>query len=317
MTLDTVETDGREDEEIPVIAVMGAAGNVGSKVADFLLQAGERVRILEHVRDLTELRERGAEMESGDAMNVDDLRRLFVGVTGALVLLPENVADPAFVENRTAMSRAIRDALRAEGVSHVVALSTVGAEHADAPGPPGGLHIFERDLAELQSANLLLLRSAAYMDYLLAALPMIRARKVNGSAIGAEVEYPMVATEDVARAAAGRLRKRDFNGHEVQLLLGPEDVTMTKATRAMGERLGMPDLPYVEFPPDEVRVALVGAGMSEQAAGLLVDMQLALNERRYFEGVERTADSATPTRLADFLDRALSEEATEKTEANR
>jgi hypothetical protein len=40
-------------------------------------------------------------------------------------------------------------------------------------------------------------------------------------------------------------------------------------------------------------------------AGLLVDMQLALNERRYFEGVHRTPESTTPTRLEDFLATAL------------
>jgi uncharacterized protein YbjT (DUF2867 family) len=287
-----------------VIALMGAAGNVGRKVADLLLEAGEEVRTLQHARDLTDLKERGAEVETGDAMSMDDLRTLFDGAEAALVLLPENVADPMFVEHRRTMSRAIRDALRATGVGHVVALSTVGAALADAPGPPGGLYWFERDLGELET-NVLVLRSAAYMDYLLAAVPMIQEQKVNGSAVKANVRFPVVATLDVAREAAERLRRRDFAGHEVKLLLGPEDITMAEATTAIGARLGMPDLPYVEFPPDGVKEALVEAGMSEEVAGLLVDLQLALNERRYFEGVHRTPESTTPTRLEDFLATAL------------
>ncbi len=291
-----------------MISVMGPAGNVGSKVADLLLNAGEQVRALEHDRELTELRERGAEVVPGDAMSVEDLRALFDGAVAALVLLPENVADPVFVENRAAMSHAIRDALRATAVGHVVALSTVGAARADAPGPPGGLHRFERDLAELD-ANVLVLRSAAYMDYLLAALPMIQAQKVNGSAIKADVRFPMVATQDVAREAAERLRQRDFSGHEAKLLLGPEDITMAEATKAIGARLGMPDLPYLEFPPDDVRGALQGAGMSAQVAGLIVDMQLALNRGGYFEGVQRAAESTTATRLEDFVAQALPDEA--------
>lgn len=294
-----------------MIAVMGAAGNVGSKVADVLLEAGEEVRALQHARDLTDLKERGAEVVTGDAMSVDDLREFFDGAEAALVLLPENVADRSFVQNRTVMSRVIRDALRASGVGHVVALSTVGAALADAPGPPSGLHGFERDLAELET-NVLVLRSAAYMDYLLAAVPLIQAQKVNGSAVDADVRFPMVATHDVAREAAARLRRRDFSGHEVKLLLGPDDVTMAEATKAIGARLGMPDLPYVEFPPDGVRESLVGAGMSEEVAGLLVDMQLALNERRYFDGVRRTPESTTPTRLEDFLATALPAMSTEE-----
>lgn len=288
-----------------MIAIMGAAGNVGSKVCDLLLEAGEQVRVLEHTRDLTHLRERGAEVVKGDASAVDDLRRLFTTASVALVLLPEDVSDPSFVENRVVMSRAIRDALRAEGVSHIVALSSVGADRADAPGPPGGLHVFEQDLGKLTDANLLVLRSAMYMDYLLAALPMIKARKVNGSATKADVEFPMVAIVDVVCEAAERLRERDFSGHKVKLLLGPENVTMSDATAAIGTRLGIRELPYVAFPPDGVKDALQQAGMSAQVAGLIVDMQLALNDGRYFEGVHRTPESTTPTRLGDFLDRAL------------
>ena len=113
------------------------------------------------------------------------------------------------------------------------------------------------------------------------------------------------------------LQERDFAGHAVRFLLGPEDITMTEATRAIGERLGMPDLPYVTFPPDDVKVALQGAGMSVQVAGLIVDMQLALNEGTYFEGVRRTPESTTPSRFHDFLDMALPDDAMERGGASR
>ena len=287
-----------------MIAVMGAAGNVGSKVVDLLVEGGEKVRALQHGRDLMALMERGVEVVEGDAMNRGDLETFFEGAVAALVLLPESVADPDFVEHRTMMSAAIRDALGDSGVGHVVALSFLGAALEDAPGPAGGLHGFERDLAAVDT-NVLVLRSAGYMDYLLAALPMIEAEKINGSAIGANARFPMVATRDVAREAADRLRRRDFSGHEVQLLLGPQDITMAQATLAIGARLGMPDLAYVQFPPEGVKGALIGAGMSEEAAGLIVDMQLAVSDGLYFEGVQRSPASTTPTRLQGFLATAL------------
>jgi uncharacterized protein YbjT (DUF2867 family) len=289
-----------------MITVMGATGHVGSQVASLLLDAGEEIRVLQHGREPTALRDAGAEVVQGDAMLAEELMPLFDGAASALVLLPENLADPRFVEHRVVMSRAVGDALRRTGVQHVVALSTVGADRADVPGPPAGLYRFERDLAELGDANVSVLRSAAYMDYLLAALPMIREQHVNGSAVRGDVRFPMVATQDVAREAAERLRLRDTIGHEVRYLLGPEDITMAEATTAIGTRIGMPDLPYVEFPPDGVRAALAGAGMSEEVAGLIVDLQLARNEGVAFR-VERTAASTTPTRLEDFLDQALAQ----------
>jgi uncharacterized protein YbjT (DUF2867 family) len=103
------------------------------------------------------------------------------------------------VANRSRMSRAITEALGDTGVGHVVALTVVGADRDGAPGPPGGLHEHERRLSGLEGVNLFFLRPAAYMDYLLASLPLIRSRQLNGSAIDGDLRYPMIATRDVAR----------------------------------------------------------------------------------------------------------------------
>jgi uncharacterized protein YbjT (DUF2867 family) len=203
------------------------------------------------------------------------------------------------------MSAAVADALAASRVGQVVALSTVGAGLADPVGPPAGLRELEQRLAGLEAANLLVLRSSFYMENLLAALPMVQAQHVNGSAIDPDLPIPMVATRDVAAEATARLLRRDLTGHRVKLLLGPEDVTMAAATRAIGDRLGLPALPYVQFPPDGVRAALAGAGMSEEAATLMVEMQLAMNRGWPFAGVRRSAAEATPTTLETFLKETL------------
>jgi uncharacterized protein YbjT (DUF2867 family) len=288
-----------------MITVMGAAGNVGGKVADLLLQGNETIRVLEHTRSLDGLAERGAEVVRGDALNVEDMRALFRDADAAFVVLPDNVDDPDFVANRSRMSQAITAALRDTGVSHVVALTVVGADREGAPGPPAGLHDHELRLSELRDTSLLVLRPAAYMDYLLASLPLIRSQQLNGSAVDGDVVYPMVATQDVAREAAERLARRDWNGHQSKLLLGPEDVSMRQATSLIGSLLGLPDLPYVEFPPAQMKDGLVAAGMSEEAARLLVDMQLGINDGWFFGDVRRTPDTTMPTRLEEFLKHAL------------
>jgi uncharacterized protein YbjT (DUF2867 family) len=225
---------------------------------------------------------------------------LFKDATAALVLLPEDLTAPAFVANRSRISRAVAEALGEAGVGHVVALSTVGAGRADAVGPPAGLREFERRLSRLD-ANVLVLRSAFYMTNLLAALPLIRSQRINGGALDGGLAIPMIAAQDVADQAADRLLGRDFTGHEVKLLLGPEDVTMAAATRAIGERLGLPEVPYLQLPPADVEGALLGAGMSEEVASLMVEQQLALNTGWPFDTVRRTPDSTTPTRLGEFL----------------
>jgi uncharacterized protein YbjT (DUF2867 family) len=116
-----------------MIAVMGAAGNVGGKVADLLVRQGQPVRALEHRRRLDELGRRGAEVVAGDLADAGDLGVLLKDVEAALVVLPDVVTDPEFAATRSRMSRVIADALRASRVEHVVALSTVAA----GPAPPG------------------------------------------------------------------------------------------------------------------------------------------------------------------------------------
>jgi hypothetical protein len=46
--------------------------------------------------------------------------------------------------------------------------------------------------------------------------------------------------------------------------------------------------------------------MSEEVASLLVEGQIAINENRILEGVQRTAETTTPTRLEAFLRSTLS-----------
>lgn len=119
-------------------------------------------------------------------------------------------------------------------------------------------------------------------------------------------EFGERGAEVVAGDAVERLVRRDFTGHQAKMLLGPEDVSMREVTHAMGSLLGLPELPYVEFPLADMKGALLAAGMSEEAASLLVDMQLALDEGRPFDGVQRTAEATTPTRLEEYLGSALS-----------
>ena len=117
-----------------MIAVMGAAGNVGGKVADRLLRAGRPVRALEHRRGLEELGRRGAEVVTGDLTDPASLGVLLKDAEAALVLLPDVVADPEFTATRSRMSRAIADALGGSGVGQVVVLSTVAAGDPEATG---------------------------------------------------------------------------------------------------------------------------------------------------------------------------------------
>jgi uncharacterized protein YbjT (DUF2867 family) len=118
--------------------------------------------------------------------------------------------------------------------------------------------------------------------------------------VKADLAIPMVATRDIADAAAKALKAREWKGVVVRDLLGPRDLSYVEATRIIGEKVGKPDLQYVQFSYDDQANALVQAGLSESFANLYVEMTRAFNDRTI--NPRRTAENTTPTRFEDFAD---------------
>jgi len=144
------------------------------------------------------------------------------------------------------------------------------------------------------------LRPGYFFENFEETLGLIKHQGINGGAIAPDVAIPMIATRDIADAAAQALRERRFQGVVVQELLGPRDLSHSEATRILGARLGKKDLPYVQFPYDDFVKALVQTGLSENVASLYAEMARALNEGKVKSLEGRRPDNTTKTRFEDF-----------------
>lgn len=72
-------------------AIMGATGNVGSKVADNLLSRGEKVRVVARSEEkLKPFMDRGAEVAAGDAVDVSFLTKAFTGANAVFTMSPSD-----------------------------------------------------------------------------------------------------------------------------------------------------------------------------------------------------------------------------------
>ncbi len=95
---------------------------------------------------------------------------------------------------------------------------------------------------------------------------------------------------------------RDWRGVAVRELLGPRDLSYAEATKLIGERIGRPDLAYVQFSHDDMVDALVQEGFSKNVANLYAELDQALNDGQVKSRHGRTPHSTTPTRFEDFVD---------------
>lgn len=152
-----------------------------------------------------------------------------------------------------------------------------------------------------------LLGAVLHHPRIVAAVDLVEATGVNADVIAPDVPVPMVSTRDVAAAAAGALRSRDWTGGDVRELLGPCDLTYAEATRILGTAIGRPDLEYVQLPGDEMAAALVQAGFTPDAAALHVEMGKAISAGTITAHEGRTPQNTTPTRFEDVVSELLKE----------
>lgn len=282
--------------------IMGATGNVGGKVADILLKKGERVRAISRSTDhLKPLQDRGAEAFAGDAADPVFLTRAFTGADAVFVLIPPNLKATDYRAYQNKIGDSIVQAIRSSGVKYVVNLSSSGADLSGGNGPISGLHDQEQRLNNIDNVNVLHLRPAYYMENLFMNFDLINSKGIMGGPIRGELKMALIATRDVAHAAADCLIKRNFFGKSVKELLGQRDLTMEEAAKTIGWKIGKPDLAYVTFSYDDAYKGMVAAGLSEDMSRLYVEMSEGLNDGLFGIGkVSRTPENTTDTAIEEF-----------------
>jgi len=278
--------------------ILGATGNTGSIVADFLLSKGKKVRVVG--RDAGRLQRfvrQGAEAFTGDLSDAAALTKAFKGARAAYLLLPPITSR----EDQERESDAIAKAVTDSGLRYAVYLSSYGAHVPKGTGPVTGLHSSEQKLNAIGGLNVLHLRAAYFMENNLTAISMIQEMGIFGHALLPDLKLPMIATRDVGDYAAQRLLDLDFSGKETRELLGERDLSMAEATAIIARGIGKPDLRYVQFPYDQVQQVLEQMGMPQKKAAVYIEMFKAINAGVLAAQEPRSRENTTPTSFENFV----------------
>jgi uncharacterized protein YbjT (DUF2867 family) len=254
--------------------VFGATGNTGKVVATQLLAQGHKVRAV--VRDPGKagpLRALGAELRQADLWHSASLSQLLEGAEGAYVLLPPRTDTPDLIESERQLTDALARALERTRVPHVVLLSSIGAHLATGTGPIATTRYAEEVLAKATPA-LSPLRAAYFMENWRDALAALPQDKLP-SLLELDHAVPMVATEDIGRAAAHVLREGP-KAARVYELTGPRSYTPREVAHALSTLVGRQISPE-RVPNAAIVPALTGFGMSPRNAELFREMHAGLD----------------------------------------
>jgi uncharacterized protein YbjT (DUF2867 family) len=281
--------------------VMGATGHTGSVAAKKLLERGEKVRAVgRDAYKLGELTRLGAESLTADAADVAAMTRAFDGAAAVYIVLPPRAKDPDLLGSGDQMSTAITEAIRAAGVSHLVLLSSIGAQHANKTGPIQALHRFEEKLQQVANLNALFLRPGPFMENLLLLIPLVQSMGFLAGGIDGDLKMPLTATRDIGAAAAEAMQKSDFSGIVKRELHGQRDISHNQAARAIGAAIGKPKLSYKHFPAFLIEQGMKQMGIPGKTAALMSEMNEAANDGLLKPLEERSAENTTATAIEDW-----------------
>jgi len=282
--------------------VTGATGHTGSVVAKTLLKQGTKVRVIGRSAErLTSLAAEGAEPFAADLTDPAAVTKALVGAKGAYIMMPPDLASPDFRGFQNRVADAIAAAVKAAGLTHVVTLSSVGADKTEGTGPVMGLHYLEQQLNAIDGLNALHLRAGYFMENTLGQIGVIQKMGMAVGPLRPDLKLPMIATQDIGEAAANALLIQDFRQKQARELLGQRDISMSEVAQIIGKAIGRPDLRYVQAPDEQVRPALVQIGMSPSMADLILEMSAALNSGHMRALEPRSAQNTTPTSYETFV----------------
>jgi uncharacterized protein YbjT (DUF2867 family) len=254
----------------------GAAGNITKPLALHLIKAGHQVTVIgRNAENMKSLTDAGATKAIGSIEDEAFLTETFRGADAVYTMVPPNWAISTWVDYIGNIGEIYARAIKAAGVIKVVNLSSVGAHMPEGAGPVSGLYRVEQALNKLEGVDVLHLRPAYFYHNLMASVGLVKGMSIIGGNFGGDNKVPMVHPEDIAEAAFEALNSLSFNGQSVQYVVG-DDVDGATVAKAIGEAIGKPELPWIQFEDQANLQGAIGAGVPPHHAELFTEMGRAL-----------------------------------------
>lgn len=283
--------------------LLGANGNITSKLARLLLSQGHSVRVVgRNAGRLQTLKRAGAEIAIGDIADRSFLTQAMQGSNAVFTMLPPcyNEASPLTAYARLGESTAA--SIAASGVKHVVNLSSIGAHLSKGTGPIVALHEQESRLNAIPDLSVVHLRPGEFIENHVKAIPIIQALGFYSDMLPPNVETPFVTTEGVAQVAARELTASQVKGQKRVLhLLAREMYSLATLTAAMGVAIGKPDLKYLQGEPSQVKAGMIQGGVSPAMADLLAEMLVAASRPEFAIEMQKGPTEFTACRVEQFM----------------
>jgi uncharacterized protein YbjT (DUF2867 family) len=275
-----------------MIVVTTPTGSIGHQALEHVIRAGAPVRVI--ARDPSRLPagvHEHAEVVKGATNDPAALSEALTGADTVLWVMPPDPRAASIHAHLMDFTRPLCDAIAAQGVRRVVAVSSLGRTVARNAGQISA--VFAMDgLIESTGVHYRSLAMPGFMENTLRQLEPIRSQGLFFGTLPPGRTAPTVATRDIAAVAARLLLDPEWTGQETVAVPGPEDLSSDDMARVMTEELGRP-VAYRQITGEDLVASMTAHGMTRAWAQGIADMSAAVDAGLY--DAEPYPDRATTT----------------------
>lgn len=286
------------------IAIAAAAGNIGSRTARRIAEAGANTILLGRDTDkLERLKINDAICIATDLSDTNAVTEATVGADALLWLVPPTTDSTNFREWYEKVTEAGVEAVKANNIKRVVAISSIGAGNRENLGTISYTGRMEEAFRQLK-VNFVALRPGYFMENFLMQADYIRNDGRFAFTYAPDHDIPFISTDDIGDVAAGYLLDDSWAGQWSRNLMGPRNMTLTEAAEILSERLNKPVV-YRQNSLDDAGLELTNFGLPETVKRELIDLFKALGDPDGVYATARTFEAFTPTTFKNFVENKL------------
>jgi len=282
------------------IVITAPTGNIGSRVTQKLLDAGENVVIVH--RDPAKVKhfaDQGAKVVKGSFY--EDRKVAEEALTGAkafFFMIPP-VNGPTYSKWALEAVTLAATVAKEKGVQRVVFLSSINAQ----TGTGTGVINFLRDAEDILKAHLwhvVSLRAGFFFENFLRDLPTIASQgMVFNPTLSVNKRWAYVAASDIADVAAGYLFTDNWQGHITTGVHGPKDYTPQETYQVLSKAIGQPITP-VPISIEQFKQTMESFKVPPFMIEGFGEFYESITNGRFFMAEPRTPETTTSTTLYEW-----------------
>lgn len=282
--------------------ILGASGQVGSAITDFLIKKKAPVRaVVRDAKKAERLEKKGAEVAIADYFDLQALKEAVKGGKLIFVITPEWGQTDDILGDTKQILENYRKAIKNSGITSMIGLSSGGAHYEKYERDTGNLlmsNMLEHEFLSLP-INQVFVRPSYYYSNWSMSVDMAKEKGILPSFYPPDLKIDMNSPIDVAEFIANKIAE-GVDRSELIELVGPQKYSPNDVADEMAKAIGR-EVRTQEIPREEWAGTMKNIGFSEDATNNFLKMtELVAEGKAKLEGKGKNPISLRTT-LGDYF----------------